>query len=84
MYKNTNLPIRLACGFIIFSGIFSALWRNNYIKSIDRKEKKEFMEIIERDTRNDSVELCILKGIVFYSCKEKYKSNQSPYIDKKN
>ena len=42
MDKTTTLLVRFTCGFIIFGGIFGALWRVSYVKNIERQEREEF------------------------------------------
>ncbi len=50
MDKTTTLLVRFTCGFIIFGGIFGALWRVSYVKNIERQEREEFL-----DSLRDSV-----------------------------
>ena len=81
--KTTIRLIRLTCIFIIFGGIFGALWRVSYVKNIEKERKKEFMEKIKRDTENDLIELCILNGNSLDYCEEEYKNQPTITTDKK-
>ena len=83
MDKTSIRLIRLTCIFIIFGGIFGALWRVSYVKNIEKERKKEFMEKIKRDTENDLIELCILNGNSLDYCEEEYKNQPTITTDKK-
>tara|TARA_Y100001978_G_scaffold40225_1_gene35814 strand:- start:30 stop:332 length:303 start_codon:yes stop_codon:yes gene_type:complete len=82
--KTTIRLIRFTCIFIIFGGIFGALWRVIYVKNIEREKKEKYMNALESESYLMFMEMCS-QNKLFYNeienvdeimpaCEEEYKN----------
>ena len=63
MDKTTIRLIRFTCIFIIFGGIFGALWRVSYVKNIERQEKKELMDSLRNSVYDRFLGNCFKRNL---------------------
>ena len=86
MDKTTAWLVRFTCGFIIFGGIFGALWRVYYVKNQERLEREEYINKLRSETYMIFMRTCSEKKL-FYNefenvdeivpaCEEEYKKRE--------
>ena len=86
MDKTTTWLVRFTCGFIIFGGIFGALWRVSYVKNKERIENEEYLYNLRSENYVNFIKFCSEKKL-FYNefenvdeivaaCEEEYKKRE--------